>query len=362
MAELELANKPDAGQALERVEAWWDGALIDRACVQVTAPRRPDRPPPSVAHKTLRDRWMDAEYSVDLADHYIGSTYYGGEILPSYFPNLGPEVLSTAYGAELQFGPETSWSEPFLTDWSQVEALRFDADNVYVRTILDMTRISLEKGRGRFLTGITDLHPGGDLAASFRDPQQLCLDLVESPQQVHSLLDKVWSSFFDFYELQHSLLRQAGQTITTSWLPLFCEGRYYIPSNDFSCMVSPAMFREFFLDELIAETEWLDRSIYHLDGPGAIRHLDAILEMPRLGAVQWVYGSGNEPASKWIPLLERILKAGKNVHIAIDAAELDTFMANLPPERVMLQMSVATPEDADDVVRRVARWTAKGRY
>ncbi|HSV75074.1 MAG TPA: hypothetical protein VLH79_15040 [Chthonomonadales bacterium] len=362
MAGLELAHKPDAALALERMEAWWEGALLDRACVQVTAPRRSDRRPPAASHASLRERWMDAEHAVDMADYHIGSTCYVGEILPSFFPNLGPEVLSTAYGAELHFGPETSWSEPLIQDWSHARELRFDAESPYVRTILEMTKTGLEKGRGRFVTGITDLHPGGDLAASLRDPQQLCLDLLESPEEVRALLQQVWPSFFSFYELQHALMRQAGQTVTTSWLPLFCEGRYYIPSNDFSCMVSPAMFREFFLEELIAETEWLDRSIYHLDGPGAIRHLDAILEVPRLGAVQWVYGSGNEPASKWIYLLDRVLSAGKNVHITVERAELDLFMESLPPERVMLQTWAPSPQEADDIVRRVARWTAKGRF
>jgi hypothetical protein len=149
---------------------------------------------------------------------------------------------------------------------------------------------------------------------------------------------------------------EAGQTITTSWLPLATEGRYYIPSNDFSCMVSPEMMRRFFLDEIIEECNWLDRSIYHLDGPNALPHLDLLLEIESLDAVQFVYGAGNEPASRWMPVYKRVQKAGKNLHISIDAAELETFMDALRPQGVMLSMWVGSVEEADAILRRVERW------
>jgi hypothetical protein len=359
---IELAYKPDAAEAARRMEAWWNRAILDRPCIQVTAPRPNPVPIPQKEHSSLRERWLDAEYAVDCAQAYIANTYYGGEILPAYFPNLGPELLTATLGAELEFTRETSWSIPILHNWDDVPSLRVDPENLYTRTLLEMTRLGLEKGRGKFLTGITDLHPGGDLAASLREPQQLALDLVESPDQVKRLMEQLRSTFYTLYSLQHDLMLAAGQTITTSWLPLFSEGRYYIPSNDFSCMVSAAMFREFFLQEIIEEVEWLDRSIYHLDGPGALQHLDALLEIEKLDAVQFVYGAGNEPASRWMPVYQRVQKAGKNLHISIDAAELDIFMQSLHPEGVMLQMGAPSPEAADALIARASKWTRAGKF
>ena len=40
---------------------------------------------------------------------------------------------------------------------------------------------------------------------------------------------------------------------TTSWLQLIADGKYYIPSCDFSCMISTEMFEEFFLEGIIEE-------------------------------------------------------------------------------------------------------------
>jgi len=94
-------------------------------------------------------------------------------------------------------------------------------------------------------------------------------------------------------------LKAAGQPIT-SWTPLVSDGRYYIPSNDFSIMVSKAMYDDVFLPGIRRECQFLDHSIYHLDGPGALRHLDSLLAIPELDALQWVFGAGNEGFSRWV--------------------------------------------------------------
>jgi hypothetical protein len=59
----------------------------------------------------------------------------------------------------------------------------------------------------------------------------------------------------------------------------------------------------------------LNRSIFHLDGPAALRHLDLLLELDDLHAVQWVQGAGNGPATQWIDVYRRCLDAGKSVQI-----------------------------------------------
>jgi len=363
MSDLFLSYKPDAEQALDRMEAWWHGAILDRATIQLTAPKENRRPLPSKHHASYCERWMDVEYQVACADINAANTYWAGDALPSYMPNLGPEILTACYGAELNFTDSTSWSEPILHDWADIAKLKVKTDNTYLRCILDMTRLTTEVGRGKFVTGLTDIHPGADLAASFRDPQQLCVDIISEPGHVMALLEHIGKSFFEFYELNDSIIKASGQTISTSWLPLFVNNqRYYIPSNDFSIMISNEMFCEFFLPELLDEISWLDRSIYHLDGPGALRHLQTLLDIPKLDAIQYVYGDGAKPASRWIGVYQRIQDAGKKLHIAVMPEEIDFFMANLHPEGVMMHTSVATADEADAVLRRVSRWTAKGKY
>jgi hypothetical protein len=360
---MQLEYKPDADKVIARMEAWWNKAILDRATIQVTAPKPNPKPLPEKQHATLREHWMDVEYVVERAAREISNTYYPAEQLPCFWPNLGPEVLTACYGAEMEFSETTSWSKPILHDWAGVPDLKLNLKSEYNQTLRAMQQLAFDIGKGKFLVGMTDIHPGADLAASFRDPQQFCFDVLEEPECVKSLMQHIWHAFFDFYESQREVLLANGQTLTTSWLPLFdANGRYYIPSNDFSIMISNEMFREYFIPEIVAEIEWLDRSIYHLDGPGALRHLDTLLEIKKLDAIQFVYGDGAKPASRWLHVYQKIQDAGKNIHVLIEPNELDAFMDALNPEGVMLHTNADSAEEADDLVERVSHWTQKGVY
>jgi hypothetical protein len=363
MSDIHLEYKPDANEACERMAGWWQGAIIDRPTIMLTAPKPNRKPMPQKAHASMRERWMDIDFQVECADTAIANTYWAGDALPSYMPNLGPEILTACFGAELNFTETTSWSEPILHDWAEIPRLKIDRGNKYLENILEMTRRAMGVGRGKFVVGITDIHPGADLAASFRDPQQLCIDMVMEPERVQELLKQIYNSFFEFYEMNDQVIRGSGQTVTTSWLNLFAQNqRYYIPSNDFSIMISTEMFKEFFLDELLAEIEWLDRSIYHLDGPSALRHLDTLLDIKKLDAIQYVYGDGAKPASRWMDVYAKIQNAGKKLHISVEPWEIDLFMQNLNPEGVMMQTAVDSVEQADAILKKISKWTRRGKF
>lgn len=358
--DCELEYKPDSEQALKRMEAWWQGAILDRPTIQIGAPlAEPRLPVPEKQHATHRERWLDLEHTVDVTLARVANTFFGGEIFPTFSPNLGPEILPAAFGCELEFTENTSWAVPCLESWDDVPDLHLDTDNQYVKGILELTRLGVERGKGKFITGLTDIHPGGDLAAALRDPQQLALDIGLERERVERLLRHLEPSFFVFYEMGHQILRDAGQTLTTAWLSLVSKGRYYIPSNDFSCMVSPQDFDELFLPEIKLECDWLDTSIYHLDGPDALRHLDSLLSIDSLGGIQWVFGAGNGPASRWMDVYQRIQAAGKNMQICCGVDEIDVFMANLNPEGVMITTGARTQEAAEAAIEKVSKWTRK---
>ena len=80
-------------------------------------------------------------------------------------------------------------------------------------------------------------------------------------------------------------------------------------------MISNEMFREFIEADLRRFTEEIDNVIYHLDGPGELKHLDTILQFPKLKAVQWVPGAGAPDQSQWPEVYQKIHKAGKYIQV-----------------------------------------------
>ena len=354
---MPIENIPDWEQRLARQDAFWSREIIDRPVVVMTCPKaRPERLWPHSSHATLRDRWMDADYAAEMALANVMNTEYLGDALPYAFPNLGPEVFSAFFGCELEFGEDTSWSIPILKDWADVGKVRFSTENVYWKKIVGITDAMLEAGRGRFYTGLTDMHPGGDAIAAFRDPVQLNYDMIEALDQVKALLACVTETYLKVYDLFYEKLRAAGQAITT-WAGIVSTKKWLVPSNDFSCMVSPKVFDEVFLSSIIAECQHYEASLYHLDGPNALKHLDSLLAIEELSAIQWVYGAGHGRASDWMHVYRKCQAAGKGLQLHLGADELDLFMENLRPEGLWIGVGVRDREEGEAVLKRVARWT-----
>ncbi len=358
---MPIQGLDDWDRRLARHDAFWDRACIDRPVAVIRIPKTcpPEFHVPEKRFASHRERWFDAEYVAQKALENVMSFEYLGDALPFAWPNLGPEVFSAYFGLELEYGPRTAWSVPNLRDWAKTEELVFSEDNFYWRKTLELTETLLEIGRGRFYTGLTDLHPGADALAAFRDPQTLNLDLLDFPDDVSRLLDHVTETFFDVYDRLHEKLQAAGQ-VQTTWIGMFSTRRFYVPSNDFSCMISKRMFDEFFLPGLASECRHLDVSIYHLDGPGALRHLDSLLRIEELNAIQWVYGAGNGKASDWLHVYRRCQDAGKGVQVGIHINELDTILENLKPEGLWLSIhGVKGRAQAAEVLKRLER-TCRG--
>ena len=355
--------KPDYEKTKARIDAFWEREVLDRPVTMFTVPKPPEKQAPTSKphHTDLASRWMDIQYQVELTLANMLNTEYLGDSLPIAFPNLGPEVFSAFYGCPLHFGEDTSWSDPILEDWSQADQLVLDWESPYLTWLHEMTDAFLEAGRGKFITGMTDWHPGGDAVAAFRDPQRLAIDMIENPESVKQLLARLETDYFRVYDVFYEKLRAAGQPIT-SWTPLVAEGRYYIPSNDFSIMVSKAMFDEIFLPGIQRECQFLDRSIYHLDGPGALRHLDSILAIPELDALQWVFGAGNEGFERWVWVYQKAQKAGKGIQVICTFDEIDSIMQSLSPQGLFLSVSEVPSREAGlTMLKRLEEWTASSR-
>lgn len=320
---IEVRWKPDIEASVARFEAWWAGEIVDRPPITLhVAVARRAAPP--AGHASLRGRWLDAEHAVESAIARMAGREWLADTLPVFMPNVGPEVTATLYGCRLEFTADTSWSQPIVrdvADWAGIARTPPDFGNEHWQAIERMTRLALQRREGRYLVGLTDLHGNYDILAALRDPQDLCVDLLDDPDLVERAALHVAQGFVEATRRNWRILSEAGMPSTT-WIPALHRGLFYVPSCDFWCTISTEMARRRVLPSIAAEMAPLERSIFHLDGPDALRHLDLVLALPGLNAVQWVYGAGKGPASRWIETYRRILAAGKSVMLhAQDAGD-----------------------------------------
>ncbi|MGI6543804.1 MAG: hypothetical protein ACOX44_12230 [Limnochordia bacterium] len=358
MTLMPIEHIPDWEQRIARLDACWNREIIDRPVVCINLPKANSQHPYPAKKEwpTWRDRWLDIDYIVEYTLARVANTAYLGDALPQAWPNLGPDIFATLYGCDLEFSERTSWSTPILDDLAAAERLPYSTDGFFWQKIQEMTDALLAAGKGRFYVGLTDLHVGGDCLAALRGPENLAIDLIERPEDVKRALDRITADYLELFARYHAKLARAGQACTT-WLGWPSTRRWYVPSNDFSCMVSPAMFNEFFLPGITTECERMEASIYHLDGPNALQHLDALLQIPTLNAIQWVWGAGHGRAGDWIPIFQRCQAAGKGIWLPIHVDELELCLENLRPAGVNLHINgIKEIEHAEAVIKRVAAW------
>lgn len=356
--------KPDFEEVLNRYEAWWERDIVDRPLVSMTFPveEQARKPVPCKEHVTIAERWLDTGHLVAQAEANLANTVHFADSLPIAWPNLGPEIFSAFYGCELEYGESTVWSKPILADWSaaSIEQIRLDRNSFPFRKLVEMSEALIEAGKGKFIVGYTDLHGGGDAIAAFRDPQELLIDTLENPEAIRSLCDRITTDFIEVYDYFHTMLSAAGMPSTT-WLPATCKGKYHIPSNDFSCMISDQAFEELFIPGIIRECQHMDRCIYHLDGPQALRYLDRLLEIPEIDAIQWVPGAGRDYWGDWIEVYQRIQGKGKALCLSLPAEDLRHLFASLDPRGVWISSitGIENKEQAESALGEIHHWTRK---
>lgn len=353
---IELETKPDFETAMERIYAWYENEIMDRAPIRFSSHNQQnEKVIIDQTHRSMQDRWFDAEYQIDQYLKEVKSASHLAETIPVFFPNLGPEVYSAFYGGEMIYQDVTSYYQPFIVDWDDMDKLKLNTKSNYWLKLEELTDLAIERCKGKSLVGYTDLHPGLDCAAAWRDPEQFCLDLLLNPDESKVLIDKAVEDFHEIFNYWDKKLKQSGQ-LSATWIGLPSFGKFHIPGADFGSLISPEMFSELGMPIIRNEVIGMDHVVFHLDGKGVARHIDQILTVPEIRAIQWVQGVGDDqPILQWVPFIKKLQRAGKGVMVDLKPGELEAFMDEVEPKGIFLCIS-AEEEIQSDIIKKVSKW------
>jgi len=353
---MDMMYKDDWPEARERLCAWWEGEIIDRVAIRVTAPkgaRRFVQPPDGI-----ETRWTDPDYRVAQTESAMEATFWGGEAIPSVFVNLGPPVMGAYLGCPLHHDERIGWQTPIVREQSDWERISFDRENRWWKLTKLLTERLVEAGAGKYFVAHTDIGDPGDAMSYLRGPENLWLDLIEIPETVYAVRDRLLELWYRLYDELFEIV-QRRMTGSSCWMGLWSSRKYHTLQCDFSCMISPDMYRGFVLPEIISQAKWLDHNTYHLDGPGAIQHLDILLEMPELGGIQWVPGAGAPPVREWPDLLKRVQAAGKLLYLGAAPGDIEPMLEFLSPNGIIFSTRWGSEQEARDLLKKAETWTAE---
>lgn len=299
--------------AMARIEEWWD----HRGLVSAIVPPRFGVD----SEMTCESSYLHPEESARRRDRAVRNYQWHGESIPHVSTYIGPGSLAIFLGSEPETVNGSVWfHEP--EQWSgELEALRFDENNLWWRRTESLIRAVHELNRDdAYLIGCPDLVENWDVLASLTGATNLLMRMLDDPDWVEGALATINQVYFDVFDRLYALIRgDAGEMMYGPFM-LCGSGKTAKVQCDGSAMFSPDMFERFVLPSLKEQCGYLDRAMYHLDGTQCIGHLDHVLSLEEIDAVEWTPQAGAPQGTdpQWYPMYRKILEAGKSVQVLVD--------------------------------------------
>jgi hypothetical protein len=179
--------------------------------------------------------------------------------------------------------------------------------------------------------------------------------MIERPDWVQQKVREINQVWFDAYQRIYDVIKLEDGSSAFGAFRLWGPGKTAKVQCDASAMFSPDMFHRFVIPALTEQCEWLDHSMYHLDGTQAVCHLDALLSIDALDAIEWtpeagIEGGGN---ARWFDMYQRILDAGKSVQlVGVRQDDIVPVLDAIGGEGVYILTGFSSVADAEDVLSR----------
>ena len=348
-------------QSKQRFVKWWNreglligmwGALETGRAIheEVAAPAIP---------ATLEERYGNAAFRASENHYRLSRSIFPLDILPGAITDLGPGSLALFLGSQPGFSEDTVWYHPCMESEPAPEKLpplRFDESNRWWKITEDILRRCVEMARGEYLVSCPDLVENMDTLSSLRGAQTLCFDLAERPEWVEEKIREINNVWFDAYQRIYDIIKLDDGSSAFGAFYIWGPGKVAKVQCDASAMFSPKMYRRFVAPALAAQCEWLDHSLYHLDGTQALIHLDALLEITPLDAIEWTPQAGIETGGnpRWYDLYRRILGAGKSVQVVnVEPDEVVPLLDAIGNRGVYVLIQFKNEQEVEQVLKRV---------
>ena len=352
-----LTWKENWSETRENFIDWWnhEGLVLSVGRHPLDTPREELGALPGVG---MVEAYEDGPARASRSHARLAGQAFPGDSLPISSTDIGPGSLALALGSEPGFSPETVWFEPCIHEVEEPETLPplvFNPESHWWRVTEATCRAAAELGRGKYLVGCPDLVENVDIVSALRDPQTLMMDMILRPEWVEQKVWEVNQAFFEAYQRIYDIIKLPDGSSCFGAFALWGPGKTAKVQCDAAAMFSPGMFRQFVVPALTEQCEWLDHSMFHLDGTQCIDKLDALLAIEALDAVEWTPQAGIEGGGdpRWFEIYRRILDAGKSVQaVGVTLEQLKPLLDAVGPKGMYIMMwprSLAEAEQALEI-------------
>ena len=352
--------KPNLEETKQRYINWWNhkGIVLNMwEHFQEGVKPHADIPMPP-APRDLNQKWFDPVWRAEYLDWYVAHSSLMADMLPVANTQLGPGSLAAILGGVFEGGEDTIWIHP---DPNYKDDIVFNHNHPNYLLHKALLRACKEKAQGHYYVGMPDLMEGLDVLAAIKGTDKVLLDTVMQPELLEHQLQQINDIYFQVFDELYDIIRE-GDEMAFCYFSSWAPGKMSKLQSDISTMISVDDYRRFVQPFIREQCQKIDYTLYHLDGVGAIRHLDAILEIDELNAIQWTPGVG-EPqggSPKWYDLYKKILAHGKSVMVCwVTLDELRPLLDNIGGEGVHIEMDFHNEWEVEQAMRIIEEYESK---
>ena len=273
--------------------------------------------------------------------------------------NFATALYPAAAGAEYMFDRHTSWTVPGVSSVRDIRIGPFDPGQGLYAEYVKRLEAVLERWSWDTYLPVTSGYDGpGDILAGFVGPEVLAIELYEHPSDVKAAIEMATDFMCEVVAFERGLFESAGVrdasattfgTIQPGYAGLFVE--------DFTALIGPDHYREFFLDADRRIVQQFDSVLFHTHSAG-FRNIAVMLDLPPNTAIEF----GNDPkgpaTAERIGVVKSILGDGRPAvcgswDIPLPEEDIDCIVSALPAEGLDVRFQCRTAEEALELYERI---------
>ena len=349
--------KPNLEETKKRYINWWNhkGIVLKmwEHFQEVVKPHADIPMPPTP--RDLNQKCFDPEWRADYLDWYVAHSSLMADMLPVANTQLGPGSLAAILGGVFEGGEDTIWIHP---NPNYSDDIVFNPNHPNYLLHKDLLKACKRKAQGHYYVGMPDLMEGLDVLAAIKGTDQVLLDTVMQPEMLEHQMQQINDIYFQVFDELYDIIRE-GDEMAFCYFSSWAPGKMSKLQSDISTMISVDDYRRFVQPFIREQCQKIDYTLYHLDGVGAMHHLDALLEIKELNAIQWTPGVG-EPqggSPKWYDLYKKILAHGKSIMACwVTLDELRPLLDNIGGDGVHLEMDFHNEQEVEQAIRIIEEY------
>jgi hypothetical protein len=336
---------------------WWNGkGIVLSMWEHLPKDGRPHAEVPKPADaEDLYQYWFDPQWRADHLHYRLSRSSFKADILPVVNTHLGPGSLAALMGAELEGGEDTIWIRHRPGNKMNLE---FDEHHPAWILHRDLLEACKARSNGNYFTGCPDLVEGLDVLASIRGTTDVLTDMIMQPDELEMQLQQVNQVYFEVFDRIYEIIREEDE-MAFCYFSIWGPGKVSKLQSDISTMIPEEDFRRFVQPFIREQCLKIDYTLYHLDGVGAQRHLDALLEIDELNAIQWTPGIGEPQGGNpcWYDLYRKILAGGKSVMANwVTLEELEPLLDHVGNQGLHINVDFKSEKDIDAALKIVEKY------